>query len=117
MNKVKERRKEERLRYQLPVWFTEDPRETNIEGVMVDISSSAMAFSCNADRNCPHPGQHLTTRFSLPHSSNIDHRPYMKNFTRTGCVSRVENINDSLCRVAVQFDEPPPFWDTPPVVG
>jgi len=113
MNKTKERRKEERLRYHLSVWFSEDSNKTAIKGIMVDISSSAMAFSCDADENCPHPGQRLTTRFSLPHTGR-DYSSDMKSFTRTGFVSRVESTSDNLCRVAVQFDEPPPFWDMPP---
>ena len=113
MDKTKERRKEERLQYQLPVWFAEDPNETASQGVMVDISSSAMAFSCNASGKCPHPGQQLTARFSLPRSGG-DYYSDMKSFIRTGCVSRVENITNNLRRVALQFNEPPPFWDIPP---
>jgi hypothetical protein len=33
----------------------------------------------------------------------------MANFTRSGHVCRVENVNSFLCRVAVQFAEPLPF--------
>jgi len=113
MNKTKERRKEERLQYHLPVWFSEEPDKTSTQGVMVDISCSAMAFSCSSDENCPHLGQHLATRFSLPQIDR-NYSPNMKTFTRTGCVSRVESISGNLCRVAVQFDNPPPFWNTLP---
>jgi len=115
MNKTKERRKEERLQHHLPVWFSKDPNNTATQGIMVDISTSGMAFSCNADENLPYLGQRLTTRFSLPHTGRNRHTN-MKSFTRTGRVSRVESISDNLCRVAIQFDDPPPFWDLPPTI-
>jgi len=116
MDKTKERRREKRLRYQLPVWFAEDFNETVSQGVMVDISNSGIALTCNANNaneNCPHPGQQLTTRFSIPCFGTHD-RSDMKSFTRTGHVCRVENITDNRCRVAIQFDESPPFWNIPP---
>ncbi|MBA7692202.1 hypothetical protein ES703_100765 [subsurface metagenome] len=113
MDKIKERRREGRLHYQLPVWFAEDFNETAPQGVMVDISSSGMAFSCSTDENCPHPGQQLTTRFSIPHPGTHD-RSDMKSFTRTGHVCRVDNITNNLYRIAIQFDESPPFWNIPP---
>jgi len=113
MNKTKERRKEKRQHYQLPVSFAEDLNKTATQGVMVDISSSGMAFSCNAGENRPHPGQKLATRFSIPRFGTDDHSD-MKTFTRTGRVRRVDSISSIQCRVAIQFDKPPPFWDTPP---
>jgi len=113
MNKTKERRKEERLHHQLPVWFAEDFNKTASQGLMLDISSRGMAFSCDASENCPHQGQRLTTRFSIPCFGTNDCSD-MKSFTRLGHVCRVDNINNSLRRIAVQFDEPPPFWDSPP---
>jgi hypothetical protein len=62
MQKIKERRKEKRLHYELPVWFVEGSAETSVHAVMVDISSGGMAFICNADVNCPSLGQQLTMR-------------------------------------------------------
>lgn len=113
MKKTKERRKEQRLRYELPVWFAEDFNEAVSEGVMVDISSRGMAFICDADENCPSMEQQLTLRFSIPGlgTNSSD----MQNITRTGRVFRIDDVGESQCRVAIQFDEPPPFWDMPPV--
>lgn len=133
MKKTKERRIEQRLRYELPVWFalleipetgtmTEKERfltgfaeDFNValsQGVMVDISSRGMAFICNADGNCPYPGQQLTTRFSIPRfGTNCSD---IQNLTRTGRVCWIDNLSSSQCRVAIQFDEPPPFWDMLP---
>jgi len=115
MDKTKERRKEKRLPYALSVWFAEDFSKTVSLGVIVDISSSGMAFSCSADESRPHLGQQLTTRFNIPRFGTDD-RSDMKSFTRTGHVCRVEDINNNMCHVAIQFDDPPPFWNIPPAV-
>jgi hypothetical protein len=75
---------------------------------MVDISSTGAAFTCYAEESCPHPGEHITARFSVPHYGT-DEAFDMANFTRSGHVCRVENVNSFLRRVAVQFAEPLPF--------
>ena len=113
MNKVKEQRAEERLHYELPVWFSEDLEQIVFEGVMVDISNIAMAFSCKADEHCPYPGQNLVVQFSIP-DSEPQRQSAAKNVVREGYVSRVDQLSGELCRVAIQFDEPPPFWNVPP---
>ena len=95
--------------------FAEDFTESVSEGVMVDVSSSGIASSCGADENCPHPGQRLTTRFNVPPFGK-ENRSDMKSITRTGRVCRVDSISNVRCNVAIQFDEPPPFWDKPPAV-
>jgi len=53
MDQTEERRREQRLRYQWPVWFAEDFTKTVSQGLMVDVSSGGMAFTCNADQSCP----------------------------------------------------------------
>lgn len=111
MHKVKERRKEKRLQYELPVSFGEDLDVAVFHGVMVDISSCGMAFICDADDNCPKLGQQLTTQFSIPRfgTNSSD----MQDITRTGQVLRIDTISENKCRVAIQFDNPP-FWNIPP---
>ena len=108
MDKNNERRKERRLRYHWPVWFAEDFNETLSQGQMVDVCSAGAAFTCHADENCPYPGQHLTARFSVPCFSP-DESFDMANFTRSGNICRVDNVNNFLRRVAIQFAEPLPF--------
>jgi len=75
---------------------------------MVDVSSAGAAFTCHADEGCPYPGQHLTARFSVP-CFGLDESFDMANFIRSGRICRVDNVNDFLCRVAIQFAEPLPF--------
>lgn len=108
MDRDNERRREQRLRYYWPIWFAENPDSMLSQGQMVDISSTGAAFTCYAEEGCPHPGQHITARFSVPHY-DADEAFDMANFTRSGYVCRVENVNSFLRRVAVQFAEPLPF--------
>ena len=111
MQKVKERRREKRLHYQLPVWFNEEPNEESVQAVMVDISSSGMAFIWDTDDICPTMGQQLNMRFSIPRlGTDLSD---MHQITRAGRVLRIDDLNDSRHRVAIQFDEPP-FWNMPP---
>ena len=105
MENTKNRRLEERLRYQWPVLFAEDFTESVSEGVMVDVSSGGLAFICRIDENCPEPGKQLAMRFSLPRTDE-DNISVMTSFSRTGQVLRVEDVNTSLRRIAIQFDEP-----------
>ena len=75
---------------------------------MVDVSSYGAAFHYNAEENCPFYGQQLTARFSVP-CFGVDESFDMANFARTARVCRVDNINNFVRKVAVQFAEPLPF--------
>ena len=103
-----ERRIEQRLRYYWPIWFAEGFDRTLSQGQMIDISSRAAAFTCYANDGCPSPGQKIIARFSVPRYGPDDSFD-MANFTRSGHVCRVDNVNSFLRRVAVQFAEPLPF--------
>ena len=105
MENIKNRRLEERLFYRWPVLFAEDFTQSVSEGVMVDVSSGGLAFMCRVDKNCPSTGQQIATRFSIPRTDEDDCSA-MTSFTRMGRVLRVEDINTSLRRIAIQFDEP-----------
>jgi hypothetical protein len=108
MDANNERRREQRLRYHWPVWFAEDFNEALSQGQMVDISSTAAAFTCRTDEYCPYVGQRLTARFSVPRFQPGEAFD-MANFTRSGRICRVDDINQFSQRVAVQFAKPLPF--------
>lgn len=109
MEQVSERRTENRFRYHWPVWFSSEPHHGEVsQGQMVDITSNAAAFTCYADTQCPHPSQHLATRFSVPRYGD-DGSFDMSDFVRTGHVYRVDSVSDHLRRVVVRFHEPLPF--------
>ena len=108
MDEHNDRRREQRLRYYWPIWFAEDVNRSLSQGQMVDISSQAAAFTCYAHEDCPYLGQYITARFSVPRYGP-DNSFDMANFTRSGHVFRVDNVNSSLRRVAVQFTKPLPF--------
>jgi len=102
-----ERRREKRLRYNWPIWFAENYNDVLSQGQMVDVSSGGAAFTCYADK-CPYPGQHITTRFSIPHyesNKSFD----MENFIRGGNICRIDELSPFVRRVAIQFAEPLTF--------
>lgn len=105
MDDPKEKRREKRLHHQWPVWFSEDFKKAVFQGLMVDVSSGGLAFTCNYDENCPQPEHRLMTRFSIP-CFRDDNPSAMTSFTRTGRVLRVDILNSYVRRVAIQFDEP-----------
>lgn len=108
MNETTERRREARLRYNWPVWYSEDFDETLSQGQMVDVSSGGAAFTCYAHEACPFPGQEIMAKFSVPKFDNDDAFD-MASFTRKGKVCRIDNINDYVRRIALQFSDPLPF--------
>ena len=103
-----ERRREKRLRYQWPVWFAEDFAGILSQGQMVDVCSGGAAFTCYADKGCPYPSQHITTRFSVPYYRPDDSFD-VNDFIRIGSVCRVDHLNNGLRRVAIRFFSPLPF--------
>ena len=107
MEDYNDRRREQRLRYYWPIWFSDNPDHSLTQGQMVDVSSSGAAFTCYADQS-PYMGQHITTRFSVP-KYGCDDSFDLADFTRSGHVCRVENINPFLRRIAIQFGSPLPF--------
>jgi len=105
---LNDRRKERRLRYRRPIWFTEDANNAHCQGQMVDISSGGVLFTCCSEEKSLHPNQQITTRFSIP---RVGPDNTVENVTidRVGRVCRVEKSGDYLHRVAVQFATPLPF--------
>jgi len=108
MDETTDRRTEQRLNYYWPIWFAEDFNGTLSQGQMVDISSIGAAFTCHADNSCPYLGQHITARFSVPRFGAEDSFD-MADFTRSGHISRVDEVSSFLRRVVVHFAEPLPF--------
>ena len=86
MERTEERRQEQRLGYRWPVWYSDDFTETMSQGLMIDVSSGGLAFHCDRQGQCPHSGQHLTVRFSIPRFEGPDPTATV-SVTRTGQVS------------------------------
>jgi len=108
MEHISERRREQRLRYHWPVWFAEDFDDILFHGQMIDVSSRSAAFTFNEVESGIYPGQQITTRFSVPCFGPEDSFD-MANFARSATVCRVDNVNDFVRKVAIQFAEPLPF--------
>ena len=99
------RRREERLDYRWPVWFSEDFTQTMFQGLMVDVASGGIAFVCDCSGEELYEGQHLTIRFSIPRFEGDDPTATV-SITRTGDIRRVEGLQDGSRRVAIEFDVP-----------
>jgi len=108
MERMQERRKEQRLDFNWPVWFAEGFGRPLSQGQMINISSGGTAFKCQIDKNCLHTGQKVTSRFSVPFFG-ADGLSTMASFTRTGRICRVNDIDKFGCCVAVEFSETLPF--------
>ena len=104
-----ERRREQRLYYRRPMWYFQSLNKTRHKGQMVDISSNGMGFTCCLnEKNLLEARQKITTRLDVPlfaHDGSYD----MVRFDRTGLIRRVEKLNNSLHRIALEFTQPLPF--------
>ncbi len=108
MDADNERRKEQRLRYHWPIWFSEKFEGELTQGQMADISSRAAAFTCYTDSTCPYPGQQVTARFSVPRYGPDDSFD-MEEFIRSGHIHRIDDFNRFSRRITLQFTNPLPF--------
>jgi hypothetical protein len=105
MDNNSQRRREERLDYQWPVWFSENFTQTMAQGLMVDVASGGIAFICDHSGADLKDGQHLTIRFSIPRFEGDDPTATV-SITRTGNIRRIEDLKDGSRRVAIEFDTP-----------
>jgi hypothetical protein len=104
MDETDNRRREGRLSYLWPIWFSQDFSQQMSQGLMVDISRGGIAFTFNADGNLLREGQPLRISFSIP---RLDDDPTSTvTITQAGHVCRVENVAGGQGHAAVQFDEP-----------
>ena len=104
-----ERRREQRLYYRRPMWYFQTLNKARHKGQMVDISSNGMGFTCSmSDQNLLAAKQKITTRLDVPLFGK-DGSYDMIRFDRTGQIRRVEKLNNSTHRIALEFTQPLPF--------
>jgi len=100
----RQQRTEERLEHKYPVMFSEDFTQDIYHGLMVDISSGGMAFTCRGENTAVEKGQHLTVQFSLPRDE--EDGGGLMNLKRGGEVCWVDKGDGAIWRIGVQFDKP-----------
>ncbi len=105
MDARQDRRRESRIEYQWPVWFSEDFAHAMSQGLMVDISSGGICFQYGIGDALLQVDQHLTVRFSIPRFQGDDPTATV-SITRTGHIRRIDAPQDGQCRVALEFDIP-----------
>ena len=104
-----ERRREQRLHYRRPMWYFQSLNKTRHKGQIVDVSSNGLGFTCNmSGQNLLAAKQKITTRIDVPLFAD-DGTFDMVRFDRTGQIRRVEKLNNSVHRIALEFTQPLPF--------
>jgi hypothetical protein len=105
MEKINERRREQRLLYRWPVRFFTDNTKEAFPAQIFDLSSASMTFLCDSDESCPQKEQQISVSFSVPyfnHNNSFD----TVFFERIGTIRRVDKMADRVNRVAIGFVEP-----------
>ncbi len=108
MEKFKERRKEERLYCDWPIWFAEGFGRTLCCGKMLSISSTAVSFSCVLGKDCPQIGEKTMIHFRIPRVG-LDDSSDLVLLTRPGSIHRIDEAARRLSLVVVRFDQHLPF--------
>ena len=65
MNSENERRSEQRIRFNWPVWFGHEENGEFSQGQIVDLNRQGMSFTVDSN-HCPQVGSHIIARFSYP---------------------------------------------------
>lgn len=107
MNTKNNRRKEKRLNYQWLLSYTEE-EDKEAQGQTVDVSSSALSFTCLSNYSSPRLGQYLVAKFSIPKYQS-DGSYTMENFVRSGYIYRIDNVGKFEQRITVQMTDALPF--------
>ena len=105
MDETSDRRRESRLTYLWPVWFSEDFSQRMSQGLMVDISRGGMAFTYSLEEDDLEEGQSLSVSLSIPCLDDEDPASTV-TITQAGHVRRIETLTDGQGHAAVQFDTP-----------
>jgi hypothetical protein len=106
---LNERRSEQRLYYRRPMWYFHDLNHARHKGRTADVSSNGVGFTCSMnEKNRLRADQQINTRIDVP-LFNRDGNYDMIRFDRTGRVRRVDKLNSSTHRVALEFTKPLPF--------
>jgi hypothetical protein len=104
-----ERRREQRLHYRRPMWYFQSLNNARHKGQLIDISSNGLGFTCNmSGQNLLATKQKITTRIDVPLFAK-DGSFDMIRFDRIGQIRRVEKLNNSVHRIALEFTQPLPF--------
>ena len=97
-----ERRREQRLRYFWPVWYSSDGSMDIQQGRMVDLCSGGVSFLAPIGSH-PRAGDQIWLRSSYPMVE--DGAFGMASFTTVGKVLREQSVSPMQSRIAVEFME------------
>ena len=104
-----ERRREQRIYYIRQMRYFKSLNKSRQKVQKVDISSNGKGFTCSmSNQNLLAARQKITTRLDVPLFCK-DGSYDMVRFDRTGQIRRVEKLNNSIHRIALEFTQPLPF--------
>ena len=103
MNSKIERRSEQRIRFNWPVWFGYEENGEFFQGQIVDLNRQGMSFVVNSNR-CPQLGSHIIARFSYP--LTLAGGFQMGNFFQWAKVIRSDRQIGQPPRVALRLNGP-----------
>ena len=103
MNSEIERRSEQRIRFNWPVWFGYEENGEFFQGQIVDLNRQGMSFVVDSNR-CPQIGSHIIARFSYPLTQDGGFQ--MGRFFQWAKVIRSDTQAGQSPRVALRLNRP-----------
>ena len=103
MEQKDERRHTDRIHFFWPFWFSYEDNGELFRGQIVDLNNSHI--SCTVEeRHCPSIGQHITTRFSYPLST--EDKFAIGSYLHWAEVIRVDQLRPGIRRIALRLHRP-----------
>ena len=103
MNSQPERRSEQRIRFNWPVWFGYEESGEFFQGQIVDLNQQGMSFTVDPC-HCPRTGSHIVARFSYPLAQAGGFQ--MGSFFQWAKVIRNDRPTGQSPRVALRLNRP-----------
>lgn len=104
MTDFRERRGEQRLKYDWAIRFGKDFQGELNEGRMYDLNSESACFVCRKEIS-PRPSDKIVINFTIPRLGK-EYKAEGISFTRAGIVCRIDDFNKEENRVTIRFNIP-----------
>ena len=98
-----DRRSEDRIRFNWPVWFGYEDNGEFFQGQIVDLNRQGLSFTVDSS-HCPRTGSHIVARFSYPLTKGGGFQ--MGRFFQWAQVIRVDHLTNQAPRVALRLNRP-----------
>ena len=103
MDSQPDRRSEDRIRFNWPVWFGHEENGEFFQGQIVDLNRQGMSFTVDPC-HCPQIGSYIVARFSYPLTQAGGFQ--MGSFFQWAKVIRSDRLTGQPPRVALRLNRP-----------